>query len=62
MEEKEFEFKSFKEKQAHYKRRFKERGKFLSVSKYDYEYKGSSKGRTYTKPKKRILTDKGGDE
>lgn len=57
MEEKEFEFKDFKQKQAHYKRINKERGKFLSVSKYDYEYRGNGKGRTYTKPKKIIMKE-----
>lgn len=61
MEEKEYEFKSFKEKQAHFKRRCEERGKFVSISKYDYEYKSNGKGRTYKKSKRRILKDEGGN-
>ena len=57
MEEKEYEFKSFREKQAHFKRINEERGKFLSVSKYSHEYKSNAKGRTYTKPKRRIMKE-----
>jgi len=57
MEEKEYEFKDYKEKQAHYKRINKERGKFVAISKYDYEYKSNNKGRTYHKPKRIIMKE-----
>lgn len=57
MEEKDYEFKDYREKQAHYKRINKERGKFVAVSKYDYEYKSNSKGRTYRKPKRIIMKE-----
>ena len=60
MEDKEYEFENYREKQAHFKRINEERGKFLTVSKYNYEYKANVKGRTYTKPKKRILKTNGG--
>ena len=57
-EEKEYEFKDFREKQAHFKRVAKERGKFLFVSKIDK----NEKGKTYVKPTKRILKNEGGNE
>lgn len=57
MEEKEYEFKDYKEKQAHYKRIYKESGKFVAISKYDYEYKSNGKGRTYHKPKRIIMKE-----
>ena len=53
MEEKEYEFKDYKEKQAHYKRINEEKGKFLFISrvnKYD-------KGKTYVKPKRIIMKE-----
>ena len=62
MENKEFEFENYKQKQAHFKRRCEERGKFITVSKYAQEYKAGSKGRSYTKPKKIIMKETRGDE
>lgn len=53
MEEKEYEFKDYKEKQAHYKRINKERGKFLFISKINKD----DKGKTYTKPKRIIMKE-----
>lgn len=44
------EFKSFKDKQNHYKRLFKERGKYSWVSKQH----GDLKGRTLVKPKDKV--------
>ena len=56
--DKEYEFKSYKEKQAHYKRINEERGKFLFISKVDPK----EKGKTYKKPKRIIMKDEGGNE
>ena len=55
--DKEYEFKDYKEKQAHFKRINEERGKFVAISKYDYEYKSNGKGRTYVKPTKIIMKE-----
>lgn len=56
--ENEYEFKNYKEKQAHFKRVNKERGKFLFVSKYPHEYKnGIADGRTYKKSKRIIMKE-----
>jgi len=51
--EKEYEFKDYKEKQAHFKRIYKERGKFLFVSKVNK----NEKGKTYAKPKRIIMKE-----
>lgn len=60
MEEQEYEFKSFKEKQAHFKRISEERGKFLFISRYPYDRrKETPKGKTYVKPKRRIINEGG---
>lgn len=51
MEEKELEFKNYKEKQQYYKNKLKEE-RFVWVStEPGYSKKGVIKGRTYTKPK-----------
>ena len=51
MEEKELEFKNYKEKQQYYKNKLKEE-RFIWVStEPGYTKKGVIKGRTYTKPK-----------
>lgn len=57
MEEKEYQFINYKEKQQHYKRRYEESGKFLFISKLNK----NDKGKTYKKPKRIIMKDEGGN-
>ena len=58
MEEKELEFKNYKEKQQHYKNRLKEE-RFIWVStEPGHTKKGVIKGRTYVKPKDGDKNDK----
>ena len=54
--EEEYKFKDYKEKQAHFKRINKERGKFLFVSKTN----PTEKGKTYYKPEEEKIKEKGG--
>ena len=54
--EEEYKFKDYKEKQAHFKRINKERGKFLFVSKTN----STEKGKTYYKPDEEKIKEKGG--